>query len=69
MGVTMAILRGIFVLGVLVYLAGLGGTLTVLLVLAMLLGAVGHAGRTSPKKPAAIDARTVRGRPKLRLVK
>jgi hypothetical protein len=40
------------------------------MVLVVLLGAAGHAGRTSrPKKPADINTHAVRGRPKLRLVK
>ena len=52
------------------YLAGLSGTLTVLLLLGVLLGAASLAGRPSPpKKPATIDARAGRLRPRLRLVK
>ena len=62
----MAIFRGIFVPAVLVYLAGLSGTLTVLLLLVVVLGAFSLAGRGSPaKKPASIVAAAGTPRPKL----
>ena len=66
----MAVLRGIFVLSVLGYLAGVSGTLTVLLMLGVLLGAVSLAGRPSPpKKRPVLAAHGVELRPKLRRVK
>ena len=66
----MAVLRGIFVLAVLMYLAGLSGTLTALLLLGVLLGAASLAGRPAPpKKRPVIAASAVGLRPKLRRVK
>ena len=67
----MAFLRGIFVLGVLLYLAGVSGTLTVLLLLVALVGAVSVIGRPSlpAKKPASIGASTGTRRSKLWRVK
>jgi len=59
------------VIGILLYLAGLSGALTVLLVLVALLDAVSVTGRAPlpAKKPASIMAATGALRPKLRRVK
>ena len=67
----MALFRGILVLGVLLYLASVSGTLTVLLLLVALVGAVSVIGRPSlpAKKPASIVASTGTLRPKLWRVK
>ena len=66
----MAVLRGIFVLTVLMYLAGLSGTLIALLLVDVLLGAARPVGRRSPsKKRPVIAAPAVGLRPKLRRVK
>ena len=55
-GTTTAVLRGILVLGVLGYLAGLGGTLMVLALLGVLLGAASLTGRPSPPKKRSVIA-------------
>ena len=66
----MAVLRGILVLGVLGYLAGLSGTLMVLLLLGVLLGTARPVGRPAPpKKRPVIAAPAVGLRPRLRRVK
>ena len=66
----MAVLRGILVLAVLMYLAGVSGTLMVLLLLGVLLGAARLGGRPAPpKKRPVIAAPAVGLRPKLRRVK
>ena len=64
----MAVLRGILVLGVLGYLAGLSGTLMVLLLLGVLLEAASHAGRPSPPKKRPALATPAVGLRKLRRV-
>ena len=64
------VLRGIFVLGVLGYLAGMSGTLMALLLLGVLLGAARPVGRPSPPKKRPVIAAPAGGlRPKLRRVK
>ena len=65
----MAVLRGILVLGVLGYLAGLGGTLMVLLLLGVLLGAASLAGRPAPPTKRPVIAAPAGLRPTLRRVK
>ena len=65
----MAVLRGILVLGVLGYLVGVSGTLTVLLLVGVLLGAARPVGRPSPPKKRPVTAAPAVGpRPKLRRV-
>ena len=66
----MAVLRGIFVLAVLMYLAGLSGALMVLLLLSVLLGAARPVGRPAPPKKRPVMAAPAVGlRPRLRRVK
>ena len=66
----MAVLRGIFVLSVLGYLAGVSGTLMVLLLLGVLLGAARPVGQPAPpKKRPVLAAPAVGLRPRLRRVK
>ena len=66
----MAVLRGIFVLGVLGYLTGVSGTLMVLLLLGVLLGAARPGGRPAPPKKRPVMAAPAVGlRPRLRRVK